>query len=455
MGKAKQAVVKMDGDLRKDLKDVKDKIKNGLDNVIEKLGVKALDTKVKGDLGTLKGKISDVTKDVYRDTADQGLLSGQLKGLQAGKTALELVTKPIETQTGKLEENFKNNIQEPLNDAVTAVDQAIVALGDTFTLQDPDKKKLEKIFVHIKEEVGKIKGNTGNGEWNNAGGSGLQGIKSKVQSYFNAFNGSAEGTFNKRVRGWLDAIWGKKPEQEQNSNLQAWLKEWIRVKGVDSLKVHLKVAGNEPINEFRDQIVNAITSHFQNAETETEGKVKAVKNDSIQNSIAAVKAGCEHFVSKLDAEFNMQKIEKLAEEIAKEVASAVGSKLQGGVNIEQKDIIPLVESTLIALRSTVHQVADELNSVLLAGSTENSIAGILDKITPIAEKLDRQFNQATSKSVPPGKDESPAQAVESRFKEAKDQVEGRGGGESSPTVEVSGGGEGGRERQRPVKEGGE
>ncbi|GBE58840.1 Extracellular matrix-binding ebh, putative [Babesia ovata] len=423
---ALEAVVAMDESLKRDLKDVKDKIKNGITDVITRLEVEKLDQKVKDDLGTLKGNIMKLNQQVKDDDSDDNIVGGQLKALKTQKTILDNTTSKehgsIARETGLLESKFQTAIQGPLNKKVKAVDTAIGKLGGKFTgiQSEEDKRTIAGIFEHIKGKVGKIKGDKGNGEWRGNTGSGMDGVQSAVEQYYSALSG--QNAFYQRVQGWLDAIWGKKGEQKKDRNLQAWLKAWIERKGVNLSRVQPTVAGGESaIDKFRGAVINAINKHFNDDQTAAEGKVKEVKKDnSIQNSITAVKEGCKHFVEKLDEKFKDS--DDLLESVAKEILPKVANNQQNSRNEDQ--IKKFIKFTLPALRATVYQVAEELHSVLLGNGTATiNIADLLDKAKKATEELDGQLTAATKNGPsPPAPEAGTAQAVDKRLEAVRDEV---------------------------------
>ncbi|GBE62971.1 Extracellular matrix-binding ebh, putative [Babesia ovata] len=194
---ALQAVVKMDESLKKDLKGVKDKIKLGIAEVIKKLEVEKLGDKVKIDLESLRDKIEKL------NNGDE-LVTDNLAALaETKKSTLDEKAEAIKTSESQLEGKFTKFIQQPLNSKVEEVYTAIGTLGGRFGLDEDDKKKLEKIFGNIHSKVAEIKGTAGK-SWTNEGGKGLDGINSKVQHYFNAFN--AQWPFGQIVTGWIDDI---------------------------------------------------------------------------------------------------------------------------------------------------------------------------------------------------------------------------------------------------------
>ncbi|GBE60986.1 Mitochondrial ornithine transporter, putative [Babesia ovata] len=194
----------METDLKKDLKKVKDKIKGGIDGVLRSMNVLTLDGFVKSDLKTLKGKISELGNGLEGDGKSNELVKDKLEALAKEKRTLYDIAGErgkIITETDGLGEKFKTVIQQPLDEKAKAVDSAIGTLGGKFDLKGD--KNIHEVFGHIKEEVGKIKGQAGskggNGKWH--GNSGLDGIKERVKDLAQAFVKTGWSGFNARVEG--------------------------------------------------------------------------------------------------------------------------------------------------------------------------------------------------------------------------------------------------------------
>ncbi|GBE60060.1 Extracellular matrix-binding ebh, putative [Babesia ovata] len=201
VGEALQAVVAMDGDLKRDLKTVRDKIRKGIKDVIDTLQVTKLDGLVKNDLGDLRQSIMDLQKKV-KDKGDENdnIVAQQFKDLQSAKTQLEVVTGKdkgsIHQAVEDLDNKFSSEIHSPLSNAVGEVDMAIGKLGEKFQLTDGKKEKLGEIFGILKKRLGRLR-QEGRG-WKNTGASGLEGIVTGlVNSYANGFTG---WEFNKSDR---------------------------------------------------------------------------------------------------------------------------------------------------------------------------------------------------------------------------------------------------------------
>ncbi|GBE62891.1 hypothetical protein, conserved [Babesia ovata] len=420
-----------------DLRNVKENIKKGITKVIEELKVKELDAKVQSDLGELRSKISGLKTEVDKSNGES-LVKEELSKLAAEKIKLYNLAGSdkgkIQQETAGLETKFRDNIQSPLNDRVKAVDQAIEALGGNFQLRNGERN-IDKIFGHIKGKVGEIKGTAGT---NGRGGSGLEGIQGAIKHYANAFGDTGGENFKKRVQGWLEGIWGEKTEQKNNQNLQKWLEAWITAKAGKLQRSGgvIRVAGGDSATEtLRKDIIEKIKKKFEGDAHQAGKKVEETKNGNIADYVQAVKTGCEAFVSELDAKFNNGRgIAQLAEEIAPTVESAVGSK---GIRVSNRDksLTSLIEASLVALRATVNQVADELNSVLLAdyrmggSGTNKNIATALDDAFRVTKELDDKLGKATN-PVTSGQTDSPAKAVDGKLEAVREFVNGTHGADN-------------------------
>ncbi|GBE61107.1 Extracellular matrix-binding ebh, putative [Babesia ovata] len=423
VSEALEAVVNMDGDLKRDLKGVRDAIKKQIWSKIEEFQVTKLDNLVKGDLWTLKERIEGLGKGLNTDDKSQPLVKQALEDLAAQKTLLDAITSDtngsIPKETRNLENKFNNAIKDPLTQAVSAVDQAIGTLGGKFGVSgEEDKKKLEKIFGHIKGKVGEIKGTPKKGGTN---GSGLEGIKSKVEDYFNAFNGSK---FKNIVKGWLEDVLkhngavrmmvGRKGlyEESEKSNIENVAKEVRDALGGDATTAGKKVVDGNNGADGGTQKIHAYVN--------------------------AVKQGCDAFADALDKKLHnngfsgiysevKQKMQDNSFKPTKCICESVGcAKCNGGRNSHGKDCKEkaFIAAVFCALTAVSRQVGNELKSVLLEPKDGNNIAGILDTITPIATTLNEQLTAATATNQSTDPNEIPAQAVDSTLQAVRSEVDG-------------------------------
>ncbi|GBE63405.1 hypothetical protein, conserved [Babesia ovata] len=423
---ALKAVVEMDGDLKRDLKSVKDKIKDGIGSVIEQLEVERLDEKVKSDLQSLKGNILKLNQQVDTSNVDSGIVSGQLKELKSKKDDLdkEHINK-ITKASGELEVNFKTHIQSPLNEKVSEVDSAIGKLGGKFEA----KQNLNDIFGYIKGKVGEIKGTEGTGTgWQIDGATGLTGIEKGLEHYFNFF----QGQFDKAVGGWIDDILA-------HNGLVKRLLGW-QGKGENELEQELKNSGlGGLIREALEEQIKAAQAAFTSGQPPATG---------IIGKIAQVKQACELFARRLDDELKkdpesygvLHLALKAKEALKGERLQSTKSNLQAALRAAQCrcggcsggkcldcnkadcNLTQAVATTLVAVSSVSRQVGKELNSVLLGdGTGKINIADLLDKAKKATKQLHGQLTQATNPVGTPK--ESPAKAVDSKLKEVREFVE--------------------------------
>ncbi|GBE62986.1 Extracellular matrix-binding ebh [Babesia ovata] len=433
VGDALNAVVEMDTSLKKDLKEVKDKIKLGMQNVIEQLEVNKLDQKVRDDLKSLKGNIMKLNQQVKDDDSDDNIVGGQLKALKTQKTILDNTTSKehgsIARETGLLESKFQTAIQGPLNKKVKAVDTAIGKLGGKFTgiQSEEDKRTIAGIFEHIKGKVGKIKGESGQkkSKWYLEDGSGLLGIEGAINHYFEAFSTGHDFKW-KIVKGWLDDM------LPHNGVVKKILKGlgWDEKRG-DFLPTAFNV--NHSLTEkIRDT---------QNLSTEIQKGVDVFKGQQstagIQEKIKAVKTACETFADALD-----EKLKNSGNGIVSEVKGVEGLKKSGvqdpkcicdcyncnyygGEGCAKKAAAELI---MCALTAVSRQVGKEVDSLMLAdyrmggkGSNMN-IAKALDQAVAATNKLHGQLTAATATNQGTDPNVSPAQAVDKRLEAVRDEV---------------------------------
>ncbi|GBE58856.1 Extracellular matrix-binding ebh, putative [Babesia ovata] len=430
---ALQAVVKMDKSLKMDLKKVKEEIKDGIAEVIQKLKVTELDSLVKIDLGTLRKRISDL-KDKVTDSAGDGngnIVGKQLEDLKDKYATLDKIThngeKSIVSLTAGLEGKFKDNIQQPLSEEVNRVYAAIGKVGEKFE----GKSNIEGIFRHIKDRVGEIKGESGQkkSKWYLEDGSGLLGIEGAINHYFEAFSTGHDFKW-KIVKGWLDDM------LPHNGVVKKILKGlgWDEKRG-DFLPTAFNV--NHSLTEkIRDT---------QNLSTEIQKGVDVFKGQQstagIQEKIKAVKTACETFADALDAELknpangivnDVKGVEGLMKSSATRDPKCIcecGCYDYYGKKKEECAKKAAAELIMCALTAVSRQVGKEVDSLMLAdyrmggSGTNKNIATALDDALKVTNVLHGQLDQATDPSSSGGQSQdSPAQAVDKRLAEVSTKV---------------------------------
>ncbi|GBE58889.1 hypothetical protein, conserved [Babesia ovata] len=428
---ALQAVVRMDKSLKTDLKKVRDDLKDAIWNKIVEFKVNKLDDLVKRDLEKLRKNILGLGQQVDKPNGDS-LVNGQLTQLQSAKEALEQIThngdSSIKKLTDGLDEKFRTHIQDELDTKVKAVDSAIGELGEKFNGISGDPQKLQSIFEHIKGEVEKIKGTPGGKDWKNTGGKGLDGISSKVESYFEAFGGGNNGNSFRYtiVKGWLD--------------------DMLPHNGVVK-RILTALGWNEKRGEFEKTAFNVKHSLTEKIRETAPLKEKIQKGvdvfkgqqpAGIQEKITKVKEACQKFADALDG-----KLKEPGNEIVSKVKNVSRLYKSGGAskcicecgncnkpNCAKKAAAELI---LCALTAVARQVGNELNSVFLnipddsSSPSDGSIAKILDHITPIANDLYTKLDKATKPGQPPTPEAGTAQAVDSKLQVVREFVNGKNG----------------------------
>ncbi|GBE61170.1 Extracellular matrix-binding ebh, putative [Babesia ovata] len=390
---ALEAVVRMDSDLKRDLKSVKMEIKEGIKEVITFLQVTKLDGLVKDDLGELRGKIEGLGKDVESN----GLVKAQLEKLAEEKKNLETVTGKttgtIDKEMGQLESKFNTYIKTPLNLQVTEVDTAIGTLGGKFELSGGSEKKLEEIFKQIKGKLGEIKGEAGmfapNGTWeSNNMGSGLDGIKSKVHNYAQAFSGDR---FADIVKGWLEAtILRYNGTVRRILNMKQEFDETRKDGNIEDFAIGMK-------EKLKTDVIGIATDAFQNVN---------IVSGSITENIKAVQQLCNGLANALDEELysGTKQTVKRVKDVALQKGQLV-AKIQSCIcecdNCNKQDCGKKAAAELIlcALTSTVRQVGNELHSVFLYGdrigqNSGTSIAQELDTVVGVTRTLHKNLGAA-------------------------------------------------------------
>ncbi|GBE58854.1 Extracellular matrix-binding ebh, putative [Babesia ovata] len=400
---ALEAVVAMDGDLKRDLKSVKEKIIAGIGSVIQKLQVKELDSLVKKDLGTLKQRIEKLKTEVDEKSDDDSLVNKELKQLRSAKEALEKVThkddggKSIKTLTDELDTNFKTQIQQPLSEAVSAVNEAIEKLGGKFK-DHGNLMTLHKVFEHIKGKVAAIRGTPKKGRHN---GSGLEGIVSGIKQYaINIGNNVGRSSVNSWVMRILNA----------NVLVNAWIDEYVRNNN-NKFQDSTVTAENQKIQKVKIVLQNTIQARFSSVVVNEKPKG--------QGNVAGTLAEIQTFHKAVS-----QKIKESLDPITKaqEIATQVKSEvINGGGNNNDGYLRGAIEATLAQLPVLVKNFDDELNTFASEG---NAGFAKLDDALKVTKDLDSQLGDATNPSQrdPSGPNISPAQVVDKRLGMVRQQV---------------------------------
>ncbi|CDR94893.1 hypothetical protein BBBOND_0200500 [Babesia bigemina] len=403
---ALDAVKDMDADLKKDLKVVKDKIKEGIKDVMSEFKVGDLGKEVEKDLKQLRERIVKLSENGKAD----GLFRGQLKALDQETQSVKQRINKIKSETDKqLEDQFRTKIKEPLDVKVKAVEEAIAKVYERFNSQDgsvssENKKKLQKIFEHIRGQVADIKGMKG-------GNTGLDGIVANVKGLYNAFvQGNGKGV-DARVDGWLGSILGINENQRVTHTdgmkaVTSWIKEYNgkarRLE--DALKI------------VKDQIKGALSSQIKAGQRViTQQDVE----DNIVKNLTKVKEACRAFVEELDKKLTDKQITQFANPIV----STIQSRLRPGQRlpaVNDEKLTAAVRAALIALCSCVKQVAAEVDylGISLFGT-------IIDETKQAVDdrhgKLARTTNTGTPGKANP--DPGTAQAVDKAIEGVKEMVD--------------------------------
>ncbi|GBE62033.1 Extracellular matrix-binding ebh, putative [Babesia ovata] len=428
VSKALEAVVSMDKSLKIDLKKVKDEIKKGITRIIEDLKVLKLDEKVREDLKSLKQKIEGLRSKVDGSTVNNTeLVSEHLKLLESAKEPLHTLAskdgdKSIVNLTGELDSKFQREIQQPLSRAVGAVDKAIGALGEKFTISgSKNPGTIHEILGHIHKEVAAIKGEPGSWNvWFLEGGKGVEGIKNSVTNYFDAFSGTTK--FEERVSGWTEQT-------------------ILHYNGLVRKIINMRGPYDEAEKDKFNNVAGEIRKKLLSDADEAGRKVQSVKNGDggdIAKSIQAVKEGCENFANALDEKLKSGALSASVDQIQKGlqdqhfnypkcvcVCGAVGcDKCTNCDQFCKKK--SFVVAVLCALTSTARQVGNELYSFALNNGKDGSLASMLDNAYKTTTDLDNQLGQATQ-PVHQGtsNQDSPAGAVDNRLQVVRDEINTR------------------------------
>ncbi|GBE61108.1 major facilitator superfamily member protein [Babesia ovata] len=424
VSEALEAVVNMDGDLKRDLKGVRDAIKKQIWSKIEEFQVTKLDNLVKGDLWTLKERIEGLGKGLNTDDKSQPLVKQALEDLAAQKTLLDAITSDtngsIPKETRNLENKFNNAIKDPLTQAVSAVDQAIGTLGKNFE-PGGSNNSIEKIFEHIKDRVGAIKGEAG--DRNGRGRKGVDGIVARFKEYVKGVgNNMAKQTEDGgTVHSWLDKI------LTHNGVVRYRLGEFLKDNNGGKLQVKYQ---NE--NGMHDPTKKQTKEKLKQAKIYDTAKTQSQFNGATSNSIAKDLTSLMKFLDAYAKTLD-EEIKKGNNKFVTELVRAIEGDVKNGnhhSDYKQENLTSTVEATLAALTADARRTAGEINSLLLnvdrsGQPTDGSVAKFLDKTKEITDDLDSKLTQATSppKPDPAGTStESPAQAVDSRLKEVRDMV---------------------------------
>ncbi|GBE60012.1 Extracellular matrix-binding ebh, putative [Babesia ovata] len=383
----------MDTSLKTDLMTVRDNIKRDIWNKIVEFKVDKLDDLVKRDLGTLKKKISDLAND-----GGAKLAESHLKLLHEAKektSNLDPVVEKIQDETNvNLEKNFTSHIQNPLSTKVQAVNEAIGTLGGNF--KNGDMKTFAEIFGHIKNKVAAIRGTPKKGRHN---GSGLEGIVSGLQNYARVIGQNVETS---TVSGWVrDIVNG-------NVLVGGWIEEYVTENG----------------NNFKDRTLSK--------DNEKAAKVKTVIQNKIQELVKGVnpkptgKSGIGETLKEIhtfhEAVSKMIKTDLDPKTKADEIAGKVKSDVYyAGENTNGELLQSAIRHTLAQLPVLVKNFDNELKTFAAEG---NAGFSKLDDALKVTKDLDSQLGDATNPSQPDpsGPNISPAQVVDKRLGEVRNEV---------------------------------
>ncbi|GBE63264.1 Extracellular matrix-binding ebh, putative [Babesia ovata] len=292
---------------------------------------------------------------------------------------------------------------------------------DLQTIRDRIVSKMKdhvgSMLGEIKQKVEKIKGKTGSiansGQWeNNTPGSGLAGISTKVQHYFNAF--SEEWPFGQIVGGWIDDIL-------QHNGVVKKLLGW-QSRQAQTLEEELKNSGlggsiKEPLKEQIKAAVEVFKSR-QSAAVGIKGKISQVKEacklfakrldeklkEEFQSGVLAMVSEAKEAMKKVDDK-EPSKQSHLKGIIQKAKCTCSYGNCSSGNCLECTDpkciLTQAVATTLLAVSSVGRQVGKELHSVFLSPENGN-IASFLDAAKAATDKLDGDLKNAADTALGTG-----------------------------------------------------
>ncbi|GBE61875.1 Extracellular matrix-binding ebh, putative [Babesia ovata] len=441
---ALKVVVEMDKSLKKDLKSVKDKIKEGIKSKIQELGVLGLDTLVKSDLGKLKGKIEGLKGEVGKN-GENDAAKIALEELVKAKSALETgAVKNIQDAEGDLEGKFRTAIQGPLNTKVQEVGTAIGELGGKFK-DRTTATSIQGIFEHIKTKVGKIKGQEGteNG-WTIKDASGLAGIAQGLTKYYHKFKGDP---FQSIVKGWAEETilpfnvslrkqlgWG---DLDTATSYHTHLGNEI------SAKINMKyIVTDEGETDFSTALKKLTPSGtgmkdkiqyvHQHCQTFAEVMDEALKKNGTSGNSDLVNEVKQKLKQALEGDAaerhptRKEALEKALQNAAEKCTcgDCNNKKLEDCTKCQKPECIisQVIEATLSALSTASRQVGKELKSVLLGEGTKGiSIAELLDNAQKTTDDLHEQLDEATDPNQGADPKISPAQAVDSKLQAVRNE----------------------------------
>ncbi|GBE60008.1 hypothetical protein, conserved [Babesia ovata] len=421
---ALKAVVAMDGDLKMDLMTVREEIKKGIKEVIERLGVNDLGDKVKSDLVTLRDRISDLTNGDYKVSA---LVSGQLEALkQKRQNELDKIAGDngtIKTLTKGLDAKFEEQIQTPLNSAVSAVGTAIGALGGKFADAD-EKTSIKGIFGYIQRKVGEIKGkagsNDGNGKWTDTG-SAIKGVACAVREYVTDVFANMGNS--KTIDDWLEKILGKtdKVKESVKQPIKRWFEKYIEdntehlISSSNTAETMRLIIKEQTKRKLKEGVYNTVSGP---------NSVKA--NGQVAEDLRQLKKFLIAYADKLDEQL---KPGGDANNFVSGIVGQVGDP--PGQNADNNFLTFAVEAILVTIAAKARRAAGEIESLLLGprvgtngSNNKKSIAEEIDNALKIARDLHSQLDDASTRpGIPPGQPGSPAQAVDTAIGGVKTEVQ--------------------------------
>ncbi|GBE61032.1 Extracellular matrix-binding ebh, putative [Babesia ovata] len=338
---------------------------------------------------------------------ETNLIKTELEKLAEEKKTLEKVTGnpdgTIHKAVTGMDNLFNEHIQNPLINAVGAVDSAIGKLGGTFD-KIQDGKSIAGIFQNIKDKVGEIKGTPKKGRTN---GKGLEGIISGLQNYARVIGENVGKTNGGTVSGWVKKI------VNENVLVNSWIDEYVTENG-NNFKDRTLSKDNEKTKAVKTAIQSRIQLQFNGVDEN--------KKPKGLNGVAGTLAEIHKFHNAVSEQIKECLDPSEAENIVNQVQKN-REVFNGSATDTSKYLRGAIESILAQLPVLIKNSGDEINTF----ADSNAGLGKLDDILRQTNDIFNQLTAATtlSQHPPHGQDESPAQAVDRTLQAVRNMVSGQ------------------------------
>ncbi|CDR71654.1 hypothetical protein, conserved [Babesia bigemina] len=411
---ADKKAVEFVGDIQSEIKELESKMKN-LDQGLSESEKQLM-------------RLISIADDAVRHARDNDLNMDSLDALIRGKLTKQI--KDINSELLEFENNFRINVQRPLDSAVSLVYTSITELYKKIdnvggaTLADSEHKTVDELIAYIKKQVFTIKNSVLGGD--NAKSSvehHWKDFKSGVENLVKELNGTDVADPGPRrtglLRDILDGVlkYAKRFSERGNEEeyFEKTVEEWVvniltdnefvrqkfkaYLKGNSKLHSQYKSAdssdelNDEGIAKIAQQIVaNLKVGIIDDAVKDFKSTIDSVRldhNDKIQKYVSAVQIVCQQFSGGIDLQMDRHKkgeinfdgaIAAIDRVVLKNPASPSAAMAKGYLEEAYKRI-------MYVLSTTADQVASELQQFVNKSSLDTAVEAAIGKVAGMATLL--------------------------------------------------------------------